>query len=91
MLFRSYLFPLGLLADGFSSSDYYPLMPWFFLFCAGSFLGRWIKEGRAFHWVYTARMPFLEKLGRHTLLIYILHQPVLIALFWVAFRVFPLE
>ena len=31
------LFPLGLHNASFSSSDYFPMMPWFFLFLAGSY------------------------------------------------------
>ena len=33
------LFPLGLHNASFSSSDYFPMMPWLFLFLAGSYFG----------------------------------------------------
>ena len=77
-----YLFPFGMMAPGFYSSDYYPLIPWFFLFLAGSCLGPYIKSGKAAKWLYPSRLPWLETIGRHTLWIYVLHQPVLIALFY---------
>ena len=83
-----WLFPFGLLAPGFYSSDYYPLIPWFFLFLAGSYLGLWVKEGKAPAWFYPSRLPWLEWVGRHTLWIYVLHQPIIIALCWVFFQLF---
>ena len=86
-----YLFPFGLLAPGFFSSDYYPLIPWFFLFLCGRCLGGWVKEGKAPVWLYPSRVPWLEAVGRHTLWIYVLHQPVLIGLFWLWFQLFPLK
>ncbi len=83
-----WLFPIGLLAPGFYSSDYYPLIPWFFLFIAGTYLGTWVKEGKAPAWIYPSRAPWLEWIGRHTLWIYVLHQPVLVGLFWILFQLF---
>ena len=81
-----YLFPFGLLAPGFYSSDYYPLIPWFFLFVCGYYLGAWVKEGKAPKWLYPSRLPCLEFVGRHTLWVYVLHQPILVAVFWLIFR-----
>ena len=40
------LFPLGLHNASFSSSDYFPMMPWLFLFLAGSYFGIIAKAGR---------------------------------------------
>ena len=86
-----YLFPFGLLTAGFFSSDYYPLIPWFFLFLVGYYLGSWVKEGKGPQWLYPSRLPWLEFIGRHTLWVYVLHQPILIALFWLFFRLFGLN
>ncbi len=81
-----YLFPFGLLAPGFRSSDYYPLIPWFFLFTVGSYLGTWVKAGQAPSWLYPSRSKALEWIGRHSLWIYVLHQPVIVAVFWLIFQ-----
>ncbi len=81
-----YLFPFGLLAPGFSSSDYYPLIPWFFLFSVGSILGTWVKSGQAPRWFYPSHFRPLEWIGRHSLWIYILHQPLIVAVFWLIFQ-----
>lgn len=68
---------LGFHSDSFYSSDYFPLLPWFFLFCAGYFLYRlvWdrVKELPVMGW----GCPPLSWLGRHSLLIYMVHQPLL--------------
>lgn len=81
-----FLFPLGLPSAGFFSSDYFPLIPWLLLFLAGSYAGVWIKEGRFPQAFYRKHCPFLVQAGQHTLLIYVLHQPVLYGLMWLLFH-----
>lgn len=72
-----WLYPLGFTAPGFYSVDYFPLMPWFFLFLLGTVLGGWCLENRE-RALLTVRLPgAITWLGRHSLIIYILHQPVL--------------
>lgn len=72
-----WLYPLGLTAPGFFSADYFPLLPWFFLFLVGTALGGWCLAHRESK-LLTASLPAaLTWPGRHSLIIYILHQPVL--------------
>lgn len=79
-----FLFPLGLMAEGFVSSDYFPLAPNLGWFLLGMVLGRTLyREKRTlFPKVSTAAFPVraLSWCGRHSLLIYLLHQPILEAL-----------
>lgn len=60
----------------FFSTDYFSLLPWYFLFLTGYFLFRLrrsdSREGR--------RIPVVTAMGRRSLLIYMLHQPVIYAL-----------
>ena len=68
---------IGFTDNRFYSADYFSIFPWIFLFIAGYFLyraalGRNILSRIASH---VPRLPF-EGLGRHSLLIYLLHQPV---------------
>ena len=42
--------------------------------------GRYVKAGRLPQWFYTAKAPRLALVGRHALLLYVLHQPLLYAL-----------
>lgn len=77
-LFTTYL---GFPHRGFFSADYFPLIPWFFLFVTGYFLFR-VLDGRGLNERLFARgrVPVLNWMGRHSLLIYLLHQPVLYGL-----------
>lgn len=83
----SFLF--GFPAASFSSADYFPLLPWFLLFMAGSYFGRWTKEGNVPEFFYRSRSTWIGWLGQHSLVIYMLHQPIIYGLLWVLFAVFP--
>lgn len=71
------LFPLGFACQGISSADYYPIFPWIFLFFAGSFFGRYVRAGRLPEFFYQSHLPWLAQVGSHTLIIYLVHQPVI--------------
>ena len=72
-----WLYPLGFMCPGFSSADYFPLLPWFFLFVVGTVFGGWCLKNSD-NRLLTAPLPApLTFLGRHSLLVYLLHQPVL--------------
>ncbi len=63
----------------FRSSDYFSLLPWIFLFMTGYFLyGIFKKYGRLGIFARGGIKP-LEFMGRHALIIYLVHQPVLYA------------
>lgn len=72
-----FLFWLGLPNQSFYSSDYFPLIPWIFLFFAGGYIGKYFKEHKIPMFMYLKHNDFLCKLGQSSLLIYILHQPVI--------------
>lgn len=76
-----WLFWLGFPGLSFTSADYFPLLPWLFLFLLGAVLGVPVQARRLPERFYTLRVPFLAAVGRNTLLIYMLHQPVLYGLF----------
>ena len=79
-----WLMPLGLIPSGFSSSDYFPLLPYLGWFLLGACLGRLLYGRRqsllpdfpSGAWPVRA----LRWCGTHSLWIYLLHQPVLYAL-----------
>ena len=68
-LFTAYL---GFPPTGFFSTDYFSLLPWVFLFFTGYFLYELRQEEHR-----TIRLPVATFMGRHSLLIYLLHQPVI--------------
>lgn len=69
---------LGLPGPTFTSSDYFPLAPWFFLFLAGWFLCR-LARPRLDGFLPRLACPPLEWVGRHSLGLYLIHQPVCMA------------
>lgn len=74
---------LGLVPPGFYSVDYFPLLPWSGVVLVGIFLGGLLYPHgmRRFHLPdISSRTPAKEisLLGRDSLLIYLLHQPILI-------------
>lgn len=64
------------------SADYFPIVPWGFAFFFGVLLGGPIRDGKLPEWFYAAKIPVLPAIGRKTLLIYLLHQPVLYGILW---------
>lgn len=77
-----WLFPIGISKKSFQSADYFPLLPWMFLFFAGYFVGRLgviQKYDRIF---MPSRFRPFAFLGRHALVIYVLHQPVIFGVVW---------
>lgn len=69
----------------FSSADYFPLVPWVFLYGVGYFLGRGLAAHGALHPAAPPRaLRPLCALGSRTLLVYMLHQPVLYGGLWAA-------
>lgn len=71
----------GFPSPGFWSTDYFPLLPWFFLFCAGYFLWRLLSQSERAKERLAPSVRPLSFLGRHSLIIYLAHQPVLMGVF----------
>ena len=87
---QNWLFPLGLYGNSFFSADYYPLFPWIFIFFSGSFLGEFFRTGRMPDQVYRTHIPFLGLIGRHTLAIYLIHQPLFLMILYLMFKLIKL-
>ena len=75
---------LGFPPYHFVSSDYYPLLPWIFLFLAGYWLGEAFLQRRVPEFCYREHLPALGWIGRHALIIYLVHQPVVYGVLWIA-------
>ncbi len=71
------LFPLGITKDTFFSADYFPILPWFFLFLVGYYLYRFHIIEKLEKITMPSRIPPLAFLGRHALIIYVVHQPLI--------------
>ncbi len=73
-------FPTEAMAEAFPTYDYFPIIPWGYVFFLGVYCGRPIKEGKWPKWFYETKVPFFPKVGRQTLLIYMVHQPIVYGL-----------
>ncbi len=76
---------LGLRPRHFHTVDYFPLLPWFGVVLIGVFLGHTLYPGytRRFRLPDGSNLALVRGfgfLGRHSLLIYLIHQPILLAL-----------
>jgi len=94
-----YLFPLGLMTNTFVSLDYYPLFPWYGLFLLGILLGKLLYANKKerldlsqasptpFELLFCSLPLDLHKtitwLGQHSLIVYLIHQPILLALLYI--------
>jgi len=81
-----WLMPLGITSPSFSSFDYFPLLPWLGIFLVGAALGKsaYASRGSLLPW----RLPvtFVNIAGRYSLLIYILHQPIIMGVLYLVGR-----
>ncbi len=68
---------VGFPVAGFISSDYFPVLPWICLFLTGFFFCLYLKEKNTLSFLRVGKIPWLLWIGRHSLLIYMLHQPIL--------------
>ncbi|CAN5676530.1 heparan-alpha-glucosaminide N-acetyltransferase [soil metagenome] len=79
-----WLIPVGVLQEGLFMPDYRPLLPWFGVVLLGVYVGNLVYGSGKRMAEITSRRPFaaqpLTFLGRHSLLIYLVHQPILVGL-----------
>lgn len=73
---------LGLPCRRVLSADYFPLLPWGGLFWAGCALARYLFSSPCLDRLRQSRSTGMARLGRHTLALYLFHQPVWFAGLW---------
>lgn len=82
------LFILGFPTPDFTSGDYFPLIPNIFLLLFGIYIGKLIKEKGVPSFMYKKLCPPLDFLGRHSLVIYVIHQPIIIGVLYLVTLIF---
>lgn len=74
---------IGFPTSNFVSNDYFPIIPHIFLFFTGTFVGRVLKEKETPEFMYKKLCPPLDFIGKHALIIYVVHQPVIIGVLYI--------
>ncbi|SLN09679.1 hypothetical protein ROJ8625_00052 [Roseivivax jejudonensis] len=64
--------------------DLIPVVPWLAIFLIGIALGRAIGVARFDRMRTLREIPVVTVLGRHSLAVYVIHQPILLAVLWCA-------
>ena len=82
----SLLLPFGITPADFTSLDYYPLLPWSGFFLYGAALGQVLYKERRSRLPQPSWLQPLTALGRHSLAVYLIHQPILLATLYILHR-----
>jgi len=78
---------IGLATEPAMTVDFEPLFPWVGPFLLGLASAKWASARGLLHRRVLPDTPVLRRLawpGQHSLVVYLVHQPILIALIWVA-------
>ena len=78
---------IGLATEPAMTVDFEPLFPWVGPFLLGLASAKWASARGLLHRLTLPDTPVLRRLalpGQHSLMVYLVHQPILIALIWVA-------
>ncbi len=81
----SWLIWLGLSPSNVISVDYFPIFPWFGVILIGIFLGNILYENYSRQFTLpdlSKKLQVLTFLGRNSLVIYLLHQPIIISILY---------
>ncbi len=76
---------LGFPAEGFYSTDYFSVVPWIFLYTTGYYIHKLMESKRMLDFCYHFKNRLLEWIGKHSLIIYMLHQPIVYAILFLIF------
>ncbi|MBE6764801.1 MAG: DUF1624 domain-containing protein [Ruminococcaceae bacterium] len=82
LVYNNNLYPFGFINASYAAADYFPLMPWLFVFLAGAYVGSLCRKElpKPFYKNYCPPLAFI---GRHSLLIYVIHQPIIFAILYI--------
>ncbi len=74
---------VGVHRVGFSTFDYFPLLPWLGVFLAGAAFGKRFYSSRRSLLPWGRPVPIVNAAGRYSLWIYLIHQPLLLGIFYI--------
>lgn len=77
MYATNFTVPLGMYPPSFQSADYFPLIPYFFLYLCGYFAWKAVSGSDSVKNALSFKIPLISVIGRHTLIVYMVHQPII--------------
>jgi putative membrane protein len=84
-LYDNNLAILGFPGNKFVSSDYFPIIPWIFIYLSGFSLGKFLITNN-FYYKY-GKDNWLAKLGRHAMIVYLAHQVILYPIVTLVYKI----
>lgn len=78
---------LGCPYPGFTSSDYFPILPWSFIVFSGYFFWKTVMNHEKILNFFRIKIPLFSLLGQKTIWIYMLHQPILYGIAYLLMKV----
>lgn len=69
---------IGFMSEGFYSVDYFSIFPWIFMYLTGYFTQKIVRNTRFEKTVLSKSVNGLSWMGRHSLMLYIIHPVVLV-------------
>lgn len=78
-----FLYPLGFKYEDFSSTDYFPIFPWFFIFMAGAYFSCYISDRKLPTFIYRKHSALFAFAGKYALYIYLIHQPLIFGIAYI--------
>lgn len=78
---------IGMMTHKPTTEDYVPLFPWLGVAFVGIAIGAWLadRQFRPLRPIARRAPAWLNWLGKHSLLVYMIHQPLLLAILWLVF------
>ncbi|MDR0885740.1 MAG: DUF1624 domain-containing protein [Clostridiales Family XIII bacterium] len=70
---------------GFFSADYFPIIPYFFYFLLGTYLAHYL--GKMPQRAKDIRIAPVNAIGRHSMIIYMIHQPLVLVVLEIYFAI----
>lgn len=84
---HNYLFMFGLYNSNFTSSDYYPLLPYLWGFLFGMGLSRILYKEKKSIFPFTLKSNFVNFVGKNSLYFYLGHQPLILAVITIVIQI----
>ena len=81
------LLPFGVMPPHFETIDYFPIIPWFGVILLGLSMGYFLYVRHAHPAMRVSRvMQWITWPGRNSLLLYLIHQPIILGILYLIYR-----